>query len=266
MSNSNKALQQIVSVDGWIGKFDEDGEASVHADVVFREGHFGSTAESTVRFKVYLERAEIVICVPDFGPLRIRRSSIRRTASSTGHERNTRIEKEVTGHLAADVNADFKSIPTGQISMGGSAKGRKIVSEDRIEHIADFIEQHFTTPDKHPGWEVENIDKKFLKGSPWNASDAPRLKVKRNSSAEQPYVRIEIRCRREDLRIEDLELKDPVKQSRFLNRPDPDKNRAAAEQVIKEELVKAGFLELPDMTEGFSNILIADIVITEDVS
>lgn len=266
MSNSSKTLKQIVSVDGWIGIFDENGEASVHADVVFREGHFGNDAASTVRFKVHIHRAEIVLCIPGDGPLRIRRSSIMRNPSGAGRERRIETETTLEGEAAASAALSITAMPTAKTSLGVQAKAAHKVTEARTEQITDFLEQHFTSPDKNPAWEVQSADRKAMNGSPWNASASPRLSVKRTTSDEQPHARIEIRCRREDLRIEGLELKDPLKQRRFSKRPDPDKNRAAAEQVIKEELARAGFFELPDMTEDYSNVLIADVVITEDFS
>ena len=53
---------------------------------------------------------------------------------------------------------------------------------------------------------------KAIVGRPWDAIKQPRLKLvdqrKDRTRGIPPTVRVEIKCRREDLLIEDLEIKD----------------------------------------------------------
>ena len=79
MNNSQRSLQGVVSVDGWIAKFDKNDSATVHVDIVFRQGHFGEDSQKKIRFRICLTRAEIVLRIADGEPLRIIKQSIART-------------------------------------------------------------------------------------------------------------------------------------------------------------------------------------------
>lgn len=263
-SNANRALDQLVSADGWIGEFDEDGRAAVHVDAVFREGHFGADPANIVRFRVSLTRAEVVVCIPGGEPLKVVRSSVRRTPASADRQRTITHEATLEGEAQAKLGLTNTLTPDLSANIGGKTSARRTTREEQVETITDYLEQHFNTLDGHPAWEVQRSDGSPLSGAPWNANDAPRLSVRRTGDMDQPFLRVEIRCRRQDLRIEGLELKDPEAQKRFWQRDDPDKNRAAAEQVIKEELCKAGFFSLGDVGEDHAEMLIADVVILED--
>jgi len=68
------------------------------------------------------------------------------------------------------------------------------------------------TADGHYPWTVESPRSSVLVGRPWDANKQPRLKLvdkrKDRSKGIPPTVRVEVRCRREDLIIENLEIKD----------------------------------------------------------
>jgi hypothetical protein len=268
MSNSSRALRQVVSVDGWIAAFDEQDTATVHADVVFREGRFGADSADQVRFKLKLSRAEIVLIVPEGEPLRVMRRTIQRTPSSPAETRS--VTRETSAELGGNARFDLSatSVPAAAVGGGAAASGRTSTRQELTEMVSGVVEQHFSTLEGHPAWEVQTIGCGWLQGNPWEAEDAPRLSVKRlserNRDGDKPTLRIEIRCRREDFEITDLELKDSEKQGWFAKRKNRDINLAAAEQVIKEELLSAGFLRAPDLSEQHSEMLIADVIISED--
>ena len=268
MSNSSRALRQVVSVDGWIAAFDDNHTASVHADVVFREGRFGAEKTDQVRFKLKLARAEIVLIVPDGEPLSIIRSSIQRSPMRAPETRSVTRETQAETKGEAKLDISSSVLPTAQIAAGGAASGRTLTRQELTETVSGVLEQHFSTIEGHPAWEVRTIGCGWLEGAPWDATETPRLNVKRsaerNRDGDKPTLRVEIRCRREDFEITDLELKDSEKQGWFAKRKNRDANLAAAEQVIKEELLSAGFLRAPDLSEGHSEMLIADVIISED--
>ncbi len=268
MSNSSRALRQVVSLDGWIAAFDTNETATVHADVVFREGRFGAEQDDKVRFRLSLKRAEIVLVAPESEPLRVVRASVHRTPVREDETRTVTRQTSAEARGKAGFSLSETLLPGGDLSLGGEAHRSFTTRQELTEKIAGQVEQHFTTLEGHPAWEVRAIGGDCLNGSPWDAAQTPRLKVKRlaerNADGDKPTLRFEMRCRREDVEISDLELKDPEKQRWFARRPNRDVNLGAAEQVIKEELLSAGFLQVPDLGEKHADLVIADVIVSED--
>ena len=96
-----------------------------------------------------------------------------------------------------------------------------------------------------------------LDGQPWSA-DIPRAKLRDTKAdrkrGEPPEVTIDIRCRREDLIIEDIQFKD-TSFIDFLKLPRA--KRIAVEQYIKAEIERVG-LYCGDLAEPFSRIVLGD--------
>ncbi len=268
MSNSSRALRQVVSLDGWIAAFDTEDTATVHADVVFREGRFGAEDDDKVRFRLSLRRAEIVLIAPEAEPLRVIRASVERSPAREGQTRQVTHQMSAEAHGKANLSLSKALTPGAELSMGAEAHRSLTTRQELTETVAGHVEQHFTTLEGHPAWEVRAIGCERLDGSPWDAANKPRLRVKRlserNADGDKPTMRFEMRCRREDIEITELELKDPEKQGWFNKRLNRDVNLAAAEQVIKEELLSAGFLQVADLSEKHANLVIADVIVSED--
>lgn len=265
MSNTGRVLEQAVSVDGWIGEFDEEGHALVHADIVFRQGDFGEDKDAPVRFKIALKRAEIVIRCPDGSCLRV----IKKTMSRASDTNKATIRKQTSRSKKRGLGGNFRvsnKKPDFEASASASTQREESESSELEAEVKAILEQHFTTPDKHPAWEVEPsaLHSEYLWGSPWHAEQEPRFKVRKQGNGEDTTMMIEVRCRREDIEVLDLELKDPEEQSRFKRKKNHENNMVAAEQLIKLELEKAGFLDIPDLNEKHSRLLIADTLIFED--
>lgn len=268
MDNTTRALQQAVSIDGWLGQFDENGVASVHADIVFRNGSFGEDPDSKIRFKIALKRAEIVLRIPDHEPIKVVRGSIMRTVASASGVKKTQKTQKMGLKAIAKAAASNLGL-SGSAETEGHVETEKQQEITLSEDVTQFVEQHFPTPDGHYGWEIANHDASnaaYLKGSPWDAVEAPRMDVKHQTGqiTNSVSMLVEIRCAREDIEILDLEEKDPEARQIFARKKNRDVNLAAAEQLIKEELFKAGFLDVPDLSEKHSRLLIADKVILVD--
>lgn len=267
MDNRTRALSQAVSVDGWITNFDENGIATVHADIVFRTGGFGESPDDKVRFKIALKRAEVILRVPNLEPVKVVKKSVARTVAAKVGKVTSKSTKR------RGLKAGFSALVGKDTSANVSASGDFDNSSERTTEteaeLTQFLEQHITTEDDHYGWELQvnpDVEDKYLKGSPWDAVDAPRLELKHQTgeATKTANVVVEVRCSREDIEILDLEEKDPEKQALFRKKGNKNVNLAAAEQLIKEELFKAGFLEVPDLNEKHSRLLIADKIILVD--
>lgn len=267
MDNRTRALAQAVSVDGWIGSFNDEGHAQVHADIVFRQGSFGDNPNSKVRFKIALKRAEIVLRIPNEEPLKVVRKSVERQTKSAAGKKTAKKSKKTD--ILGKVGIKLGRKPKGSAEV---AAGFESTAENNLvieEEIRYFVEQHFVTPDGNYAWEIttsEAAESAHLSGSPWDAVGKPRMAVKQEQAPPSGSVSmvIEIRCAREDIEIIDLEEKDPEAKRIFRNKANKNINLAAAEQVIKDELFKAGFLEVPDLGEKHSRLLIADKIILVD--
>jgi hypothetical protein len=76
-----------------------------------------------------------------------------------------------------------------------------------------------------------------------------------------PSARLEIRCLREDLEIQDIEIKDSGLWEKLVNR-DGSKNRLkAVEAYIKNQLEKES-LEAGDLSDKFAKITLAEVIAT----
>lgn len=269
MDNTLRTLAGSIAVDGWIGEFGDDGKASVYVDVVFREGVFGDDASALIRFKIKLKRAEVILRPVDGSPIKVEKQSVARTYSKVSGKKTSKKQKTAKRSLFGGLALDSSK----GISAKAGANAEKGISEQEdlelSEEITSFLCQHFIESDGVYGWELGAGDgaENYLEGAPWDVTEEPRLRVRRDGNSdidEQPAMLVEIRCRREDIEIIDLEEKDPQGRQVGSAKKQRQANLVAAEQIIKEELQKAGFFAAQDMSENTSKLVIADKIILED--
>jgi hypothetical protein len=74
-----------------------------------------------------------------------------------------------------------------------------------------------------------------------------------------PSVRLEIRCLREDLKIEDIEIKNSGLWEKLVNREGSKNRLKAAEAYIKNQLEEAG-LEAGDLSDKFAKITLGEVI------
>jgi hypothetical protein len=117
------------------------------------------------------------------------------------------------------------------------------------------------TADGHYRWMIEPRLGSVLKGRPWN-SEEPRAKLVDKRTRVQgiePTVRVEVRCKREDLVIEDLALKDASLWEETKNRIGFRNRLAVAESYIRDRLIEEG-LEVENIHDPFGNIIMASVI------
>jgi hypothetical protein len=127
-----------------------------------------------------------------------------------------------------------------------------------ISEILQFIEVNQSkTAEGDYRWSVQAATTNSLEGRPWDPVKRPRLKLvderKDRSRGIPPTVRVEVRCRREDLIIEDLEVKDERVWDSIKRRAGFKNRIAAAESYIRGRLLAEG-LEVGNMRDIFSTI------------
>ncbi len=104
MSNSSenrkRAFADVVTIDAWHDTFSESvSTVDLHADVVFGTARVGGDAQSPVRFRLSVRRAEIIVIIPDSEPVSVDRKSVSRdTPELEGHLTQV-VEKSTQANL-----------------------------------------------------------------------------------------------------------------------------------------------------------------------
>jgi len=268
-TNTYRALN-FVSLQAWL-EASEGNLANLHVDVVFRKGVFGEADQDRVRFRAALKRCEVVAVVPSNSRYRPILSSIARPKVESSFSRSVLQERGVQSGVAGSIKGGTNS--SLGLTAATSAQATGSIERSNVERTEqnEFYEstslvQHFKCSDGCQGWEVLSTIDKPLSGSPWDAVNDARMTLQTNPDnvpEDAPPVRIEIRCRREDIEIFDLEAKDQNVWQRVKKKMNCDLYIAAAEQFIKDELVKNGFPRL-NVVEPFAEVVVADIIVLEE--
>jgi hypothetical protein len=144
--------------------------------------------------------------------------------------------------------------------VGGEAS---ITTAEKVEFtttLETMIVVQSITPDGHYRWNLKPTNGAVLAGRPWDAVSAPRLKLidlrKDRTKGIPPTVRVEVRCRREDLKIEDIEIKNETVLEAVKRRSGFDKRLAAAEAYIRDRLTKEG-LVINNFQDAFGELTLA---------
>lgn len=255
--NRKRAISEVASVDAWHSSFTQGRkEAAVHVDVAFTDGRIGEEPDSPVRFRLRLRRAEMVIVVPAIEPAKVVKSSVRRDAPSQSLE----IKSSASATIGADLSMKMGPAPRLAAKLGlGKAKTSTI---QRLERSTAFRVMQIQTPEGDYAWAISAVGDSQLEGRPWDAQKHWRLKVKdtrpTGSKSLPPQIHVELRCRREDFEITDIELKD----GDDLNIPPKARLAAqdrAAEAIIRTRLAQSGLLRGP-IEDRFATIVLAAIV------
>jgi hypothetical protein len=119
------------------------------------------------------------------------------------------------------------------------------------------------TAEGHYRWSVESRTGSILEGRPWDAMKQPRLKLvderKDRNKGIPPSVRVEVRCRREDLLIKDLTIKDEGLWEATKRRAGFKNRMAAAESYIRDHLSQEG-LEVRNIEDIFGTVTLASAI------
>ena len=260
-ANRRRAFADVVTVEAWHDNFtDNNSEVDLHADVVFGTARVGGETDSPVRFRLSVKRAEVVIIIPELEPVAVDRRSVSRDSPEVqGCITETR-QRSSKGDLSAGVS--LSGTQEGlQGSLTAKAAGQKSASTMRTTEVSEAVRLIIVTQSKtdegHYRWLLEPSLPPFLKGRPWDPAKQPRLRLidnrKDRSKGIPPSVRVEVRCRKEDLHIEDLRVKDEGLWETLRNRVGFTNRLAAAESYIRERLLEEG-LEVENMDDIFGQI------------
>lgn len=241
----------------------------VHIDIVFKTARFGHEAEAPVRFKLSLRAAEVAFVIPPNEPLKIIQDSVARDQALKGGKlsRSTNLTKGSSraAHAAASLGASPKAGASAAASTGTShAEERTFKTEDEVRLI---LSTHRKASDGSHLWELVPASASSLQGQCWDAVREPRLSVRDTRVQERQMegiCRVEVRCKREDLLVEDITLKDAGLLKRLATDNFYHNRIAAAEAYIRRALTYRG-LDHGDLDELFSDISVAMVTVDPEV-
>jgi hypothetical protein len=206
-----------------------------------------------------------VVVIPESEPVFVDRASVSRDSPDLqGRLTET---KEQAIHASMKGGASGSLGPTGlagSASLEANAEA-SIAASKKLEitsTISLMLVTQSRTVDGHYRWSVESQLGKILEGRPWDGSKQPRLKLidqrKDRSRGIPPTVRVEVRCRREDLVIDDLEIKDQTLWETAKNKFGFKNRMAAAESYIRDRLTEEG-LEVRNIDDIFAHLTLGSV-------
>ena len=260
----------MVTIEAWHDDFGKP-RVNLHADVVFGTARLGGEAESPVRFRLRVKRAEVIVIVPDSEPVSIDRLSVSRDSPELHGRLKEAFAKKSQGGVKGGLSASLSKLGfSGKASAEAQAEATVSASKE-FEMSGDVPLISVTqskTADGHYRWSLEPHNSRALEGRPWDAMQQPRLALQDNrkdrSSGIPPTVRVEVHCKREDLEIEDLVIKDESQWKAVKRGLGSGNKMAAAESYIRDRLMSEG-LDVVNIEDVFGQITLGS-VIAESIS
>jgi hypothetical protein len=266
-TNQQKAFTDVVSIDAWHEKLSSlTPRVDLHADVVFRTARVGGEAESQVRFRLSVKRAELILIIPELERFAVDKRFVARFGKVKSMTQSFTQTTKVVGRVDADAKAAV-GLSTMSASVGAKARAnlqrsseKKLKASEKRTSIS--VTYRFDNAENNNCWTLEPGIGSVLEGRPWDAAKSPIVKlvdqrVDRERGIE-PTVRLEIRCLREDLEITDLELKNTGLWEELKERVGGKNRLKAAEAYIRNRLEEAG-LDAGDMSDRFVKITLVDV-------
>jgi hypothetical protein len=167
--------------------------------------------------------------------------------------------------MVGGAHLGFAVTPKGATGSGGIEAGARASSSKREKlELAVPVAEHSVTQSKtgdgHYRWIIEMRAGGALSGRAWDALKDPRLKLidERSNKSLEPSVLLEVRCRAEDLIVEDVEVKDEGVWTKASSRFGVKNRLAAAIAYIKTKLVEGG-LEVNNIEDKFGEVTLTQV-------
>lgn len=261
-NNRSRVFSEVVSIDAWHRPFVDGVDlVDLHADVVFLSARVGEEQDSAVRFRLSIKRAEVVVIVPEHEPVAIDKWSVQRDAQE--------FEGRVTETHAQSASA------AGEVEAGASMAGpvfssrAKAAAQIQTNKITEksaplrlIVALQGKSADGHYQWTLTAQSGAALQGKSWDPSVA-RLKLRDARSDKSrgvpPCVRLEVRCRQEDLAIDDIQIKDEGRWAKIQSRLGFVNRRAAAIAYVRKALTEEG-LDVANIEDPFGRVTLGSVL------
>src|SRR3989344_2204958 len=266
ITNRKRAFSDAITVDAWHEAFDGARRtAAIHAHVAFGEGRLGAQPGMKISFRLGLRRAEVILVIPEAEGLSVDKSSVARKSTGATFKGRTVRQHQAETSFGAKVSL-MLGINSAKSSLGlGAGKSNRKALSRELETLAEApmkVSQSMTTDDEYR-WVIESQTAGPLEGSPWDADNEPRVTLIDDNVGKlhliEQSVRIEVRCRREDLLISDIEITDKSLLKDLPEHKSSRRNEVAAECFIRDELLRHG-LGSRDLSNRFAAITLISVV------
>jgi hypothetical protein len=271
MPNQVRNLAEVVTLEAWHDKFDgATARADLHVNVAFSTGRIGRKATDKVRFRLMLRQAEVVIVIPTSEPAEVDPRSVRRDARAREGVATQTRETDLQG--SANAGAKLKLGASGaaaglDLGVSAAASARAATAVTITEAIREMTAVHGLDEDgASHRWTITPAIGNELVGQPWRSESEPRLTVIDTRADRDrgipPSIRVEVRCRREDLVISDIVLADEAKWSLLQRNPHHRNRVAAAEAYLRNRLFEERLLEGSegDLSNPFARMTLAVVL------
>lgn len=268
--NKLRGIGHLSVLSGWFQQEEHEKNRYVlHLDASFRPERLGANRESEIRFRISLRQCEIVVTLPNQGAgFQIDPRTLARTeAGATVKIADvTSVHTESSGKL--DLGAGIKGLAG---NMAGKLSGSKTntVETDRSEEIPRIRAQHTNSIEGDQSWIVTSPLHK-LEGVLWSAQHDPRFTLIDSRSPDKiahdraknipPLALVSVRCKREDVNIEDIEFKDSISDEQQKHRHGYNARLRTAEAFLKTEIQRQN-LRVDNVHEPFSDMTLAEYVV-----
>lgn len=265
-NNRKRAFSDAITVDAWHKPFDGvRTTAELHAHVAFGEARLGYQPGMRISFRLGLRRAEVVVVLPESEGLAVDKASVMRKSTGAAFKGRTVRQHQTTTTVRGRLSL-MLGLKGGKPSVGiGANKADRKALKHHIETLTDApmkVSQSMTTDDEYR-WVIESQASGALEGAPWDADKEPRLTLVDLNAGKprriEPSVQIEVRCRREDLFISDIEITDRTLLRELPEHKASRRNEVAAECYIRDELLRNG-LGATDLSNRFAEITLLSVV------
>ncbi len=264
--NRRRAFAEVVSIDAWHDPFGPQAlKVDLHADVVFGTARIGGEPDAPVRFRLSIRQAQVVVVIPETEPVSVDRSSVSRDEPRVKGKITEIVERKAHADIKGSAGASLSPTKfTVKAAVDTNAEA-EITATKKIEVLSELELITVTlrkTAEGHYGWTIKSTNGGALDGRPWDAQLHPRLKLvdlrRDKSKGIPPSVRVEVRCRREDLIIEDLIVKDENKWNAAQARLGFRNRMVAAEAYIRKKLIDEG-LDVQNIEDIFGEVTLGSV-------
>jgi hypothetical protein len=262
-TNSNRArmLADVVYLDAWHQPLQKGRQrVAVFTNLLFDEGRLGGDISSPVTFRLSLRRAELVVMCGN-EPVRIVKSTLKRRSIPLP------VKAKVTS------KSDTRNERRGKASL--SNKGMSVEGAVTAK-TAESIQVEYATALSMAGIDVAYMpdgagnDRWLLRPTAGDRLSGPATDegeaffeiadLRRDpDKGIEPSIAFELRCKKEDLLITDIKLKDDGLMERFRNAVGFENKMKAAEAYIRTKLYEMGLGENA-MDTPFADIRLAVVV------
>ena len=278
---SNIAVQnthfgEVVSLNSWHDEISATRlRASLHVRATFGEGRYGEGPDYPVWFRLRLKQAKLAVIVTPRSGVIVDPASVSFDTPAKKAEETTTLSndnslslnlKGSTGvsSIGASASAEASASAASNTASKKIATGSEQASLARVTQSQVAVNQAFWGPQSEIyGWDIRPLaHEKALDGQPWDPNNKTLLTLaspeKCPAETVATAVGVEVQCRREDLAIEQIDLKDKKLLRRLKAVWGFNNRMKAAEGVIRDLLMREGLPEA-DLRDKFSRVILARV-------